>query len=171
MNVATSNSSAIDSGFHRAMMWLAAFAVFIVVECVVPSSTIAMISGLLLIFLFASLDLVRWRARKHATLHWLALASAVVAYATATALVVAIFDFNSNGSVATSFSELVRELGRAVSMYVGHCIAFAVFTVVGFVAAVLYRFNSGSGMPLLLCVAPCMLLTACLGVYHLFFGI
>ncbi len=63
-------------------MWMTAFAVFFVVERVVLSSTNAMASGALLILGFTILDLVRRRDRQKATLHWLALAATVVAYAT-----------------------------------------------------------------------------------------
>ena len=152
-------------------MWTTAFAVFFVIERVVPSSKNAMISGALLILSFTILDLVRRRDRQHATLHWLALATTVVAYATALALVVAIIDFNTKRLVATSFSELGRDVGRAVLMYVGHCIAFAIFTIVGIVAAVWYRLCSGSGTALLVLATPCVLLATYLGVYHLIYGI
>lgn len=171
MTVAARHSLSFKSGLNRAMIWLTSIVVFIVVECVVPSSASGLTTGTILIVCFAALDLVRGREKQRTTLRGLALASAGVAYAIALALVVAIFDFNSSPSVATSFTELGRDLERAVSMYVGHCVAFGVFTVIGIASAIRYRLSSGSGMPVIAFTAPCALLAACLGVYHLLYGI
>lgn len=171
MTLVARHSLVVKSGLKRAMIWLITFAAFTVVECVVPSSANAMISGVILIACFAALDLARWREKQRTTLHGLALASAVVSYATALALVVAIFDFNSSRSVATSFSEFGRALERAVSMYVGHCLAFGMFTAISIAAAIRYRLSSGSGLPVIAFSVPCALLAASLGVYHLLFGI
>ena len=152
-------------------MWTTAFAVFFVVERVVLSSTNAMASGALLILGFTILDLVRRRDRQKATLHWLALATTVVAYATVLALVVSIIDFNADPPVTTSISEIGRDIGRAILRYVGHCIAFAMFTVVGAVATVRYRLCTGSGTALLVLATPCVLLATYLVVYHLIYGL
>jgi hypothetical protein len=160
-----------DSGLRRALMWTTAFAAFFLVERVVPSSMNAVVCGTILILGFAMFDLARRRDRQNATLHWIALASTATAYAIAVAFVVAVIDFNADPKVVTSLSEFGSELGRAVMMYVGHCVAFASFTVCGFVAAVRYRLRSGSGVLLLVLNFPCVLFTTYLGVYHSIYGI
>lgn len=164
-------SHCVKWGLIRPINWLIAFALFIVVECLVPSSTHGTIIGAMLIVCFAAVDLVRWREKQSTTLHGLALASTVVSYAFAITLVVSMFDFHSSRSAATSVSGFVRDLERAVSMYLGHSVAFAVFALIGITAAVRNRLTTRSGMQTVAFTLPCAILAGCLGVYHLLFEI
>ena len=94
-----------------------------------------------------------------------------MAYVMIFAFIVSVIAFNSEPTVVTSLAEFGSELGKAVMMYVGHCIAFATFTVLGFAAAVRYRLINDTGWLLIASNAPCLLLTTYLGVRHLLHGI